>query len=293
MQPANIGPEQPGNLIAHRAWVHVYLNGKYWGLYDMTERVDQDFARAYGDSQADYDIISQSGAVDGDMTGYQELLSKCRTARDNPANASAWRAVEDILDCDNYIDYLIVNMFMVNTDWPGNNWRAVRRRPTDAMDNRTHKFKFLVWDAEFAFDGRFVGLNRVTQSSGAAAAHSILINHPDYQTAFKARVAKHFVDSQGAFSVNAGDHKAVEFFDNAMAELQPLLYTESARWGDGWAGDNFDGSGYAFTFADAPQWSQDDERGGWTDTTNFHRDDFIEPRRALFLNHLRASNLAD
>ena len=78
MQPANLGAEQPGNLIAHRSWVHVYLNGLYWGLYDMTERIDENFARAYGDSDADYDVISQSGGVvDGDRVSYNNLLTIC------------------------------------------------------------------------------------------------------------------------------------------------------------------------------------------------------------------------
>lgn len=57
MNPASVGAEQPGNLVAHKQWIHLYINGLHWGIYEMTERVDEDFARSYGDAFADYDVV--------------------------------------------------------------------------------------------------------------------------------------------------------------------------------------------------------------------------------------------
>jgi hypothetical protein len=44
MNPAPLGAEQPGNWVAHKRWVHLFINGLHWGIYEMTERVDEGFA---------------------------------------------------------------------------------------------------------------------------------------------------------------------------------------------------------------------------------------------------------
>ena len=36
-----------GHFIAQRRWVHLYVDGLYWGVYEMTERVNEDTMRAY------------------------------------------------------------------------------------------------------------------------------------------------------------------------------------------------------------------------------------------------------
>ena len=39
-------------------YVHLYLNGLYWGLYDITERIDEKYMVAYlGGAETDYDLI--------------------------------------------------------------------------------------------------------------------------------------------------------------------------------------------------------------------------------------------
>ena len=38
-----------GQPIAHGSWVLLYLNGEFWGLYNLTERVDLQFLQSYSD----------------------------------------------------------------------------------------------------------------------------------------------------------------------------------------------------------------------------------------------------
>ena len=56
-----------GQPSTHSSWVHLYLNGQYWGLYQTQERVDADFAESYfGGDADDYDVIK------ADADGYRE-----------------------------------------------------------------------------------------------------------------------------------------------------------------------------------------------------------------------------
>ena len=47
-----------GHPIAHGNFVHLYVNGLYWGLYNTTERLDEKYASAHlGGDEEDYDIV--------------------------------------------------------------------------------------------------------------------------------------------------------------------------------------------------------------------------------------------
>jgi len=59
----------------------------------------------------------------------------------------------DMIDVDAFIDYLILQLFTNNADWPDVNWISARERTPDA------KWRFYVWDSEFAFRPAY--LNRI------------------------------------------------------------------------------------------------------------------------------------
>ena len=47
-----------GNVHVPGRFVHLYINGHYWGLYNPVERPDEGFASArYGGAEDDYDVI--------------------------------------------------------------------------------------------------------------------------------------------------------------------------------------------------------------------------------------------
>jgi hypothetical protein len=50
-----------GQASAHGTFVHLYLNGLYWGLFNPTERLDADFVSSYfGGSDDDWDVLSDN-----------------------------------------------------------------------------------------------------------------------------------------------------------------------------------------------------------------------------------------
>ena len=52
-----------GGQAPHGKYVHLYLNGMYWGLYNLHERPDESFADAYyGGDKDDYDVIKHNPA---------------------------------------------------------------------------------------------------------------------------------------------------------------------------------------------------------------------------------------
>ncbi len=66
-----------GGLAGHNRYVHLFINGLYWGVCDPSERPDASFAAAYlGGEKEDYDAINEAGAaVDGTATAFNQMLA--------------------------------------------------------------------------------------------------------------------------------------------------------------------------------------------------------------------------
>lgn len=146
-----------GGQAPHGKFVHLYLNGLYWGMYDMHERPDASFAAEYyGGDKDDYHIIKATDQdfyheyswVDGGVAAeldYQSLLAAVQAVKTNPTSTAAYSALEQMLDVDQFIDYMIVHYYGGGgVDWAHNNWYASR-------DANGGKWRFHAWDQEHTF----------------------------------------------------------------------------------------------------------------------------------------------
>ena len=146
-----------GGQAPHGRWVHLYLNGLYWGMYNLHERPDDSFAaEMYGGNKDDYNVVKATNQdvahnyswVEGGVAAeldYAAMLAATRAVEDNPASAAHYAAVQSLLDVDQFIDYMIVHYYAGGgADWSHNNWYASRHRNGGL-------WRFHAWDQEHAF----------------------------------------------------------------------------------------------------------------------------------------------
>jgi len=218
-----------GNLAIPGKFVHVYINGLYWGLYDLLERTDDGFAAEHlGGEKEEYDVIVDGSPRDGEMTAFNQLLSSAR--------AGDYEATSALLDIDSFIDYNIVQMYTGNWDWPDHNWEAVRRRAPG------QKFQFVIWDAEVGLGIDFntnpnvldVDLtgDRADVSSGSISGgpgelYNLLRQNLEFQLRFADRLQMHFFND-GALT----EQEAADRYLSRANEIELPLVAEAARWGD-------------------------------------------------------------
>jgi len=151
-----------GQPIAHGSWVLLYLNGEFWGLYNLTERIDLEFLQSYSDKDSAWDIvekevstetgewISREVARDGNYGGWLDNQNWVGSVDfSNPANIGGleWR-----VDMENVFSYMFLQAYVQNYDWPGNNWTVYQRTDIGA-EGVERKWRMMVWDAEYAFGG--------------------------------------------------------------------------------------------------------------------------------------------
>ncbi|MEX2186307.1 MAG: lamin tail domain-containing protein [Pirellulales bacterium] len=217
-----------GNTSPYSRKVHVYINGMYWGMYDLMERPDADWASShFGGAEEDWDVIHDGAAIDGDATAWNAMFALANSGLSSPA---AYAQMEQLLDIDEFIDYMIVNLVAYNQDWFGGakNYYAVRQR------NPAGKFQFIPWDNEHVLS--IIGINRpldtdlVNDFNTAGTASRLfqqLRANPEFRLRFADRAQQHLF-GDGALTAEA----MRERWEPLAAEINGAVVAESARWGD-------------------------------------------------------------
>ncbi|MEO6034403.1 MAG: CotH kinase family protein, partial [Verrucomicrobiota bacterium] len=183
-----------GWLAAHSNFVHLYVNGLYWGLYNDSEHVDADFVSSHlGGKPADWDVIvgsdttSLAEGVDGSLADWAAMMA---TVNAGVTSDASYEAISQVVDIDNLIDYMMIHLFAEVEDWPNHNWYAAHRRATNGEP--ATKWIFLTWDQDIALD-QLVRRNRidVNNNDTPARIYSQLRAWPEFRREFGDRVQKH------------------------------------------------------------------------------------------------------
>ena len=109
--------------------VVLYINGEYWGVYYLEERIDEHhFEEHEGIHPDSIDIIENwNGSVrEGDNVNFLALYDFVEN--NNFSDAEKYEELSDWIDIDNFIDYQLFEIFISNYDWPANNMRLWRKR---------------------------------------------------------------------------------------------------------------------------------------------------------------------
>ena len=94
----------------------VYINGKYWGLYEFKENQNEDYLNTkFGINQDDVEFLrSTKYAYKGDSRQINQLFSIASKSKNSD---SSWDEYMSKIDVDYFTDYLIMQTFIGNTDY--------------------------------------------------------------------------------------------------------------------------------------------------------------------------------
>lgn len=217
-----------GQVSAHERPIHVYINGLYWGVYKLTEKLNNDFMSEYlpGEDE-NFDVINDDyhtarpaeGIVDGNTTAYDRM--------NKLANESKYDSLiyEHLLDMDNYIDYTLMNVYIGNQDWDSNNFFMARNRVEPGLG-----FIHLSWDAETTLAN--LSYNKISEwknDPGKVLTKRFLglSKNADFKLKVADRLYKHFYN-EGALT----PAHTVPTYKAMADEIDTAMVAESARWGD-------------------------------------------------------------
>ena len=267
----------------HGVYAHLYLNGFYWGLYNVCERPDDAFAALhFGGQREEYNVLADFADVHaGTSEAWNKLMSLAGSDLANNANyfrllgqnsdGTPNPTLQVLLDIDNLIDYMILHIYFTADDWPVHNWWSSRRRGPLSTG-----FKFFAWDQEISNNS----VVKQHNSSGQLITDVDLPNTPAYLYArcrlnsefrlrFADRVQAHIYD-EGALSTA----NALARWNKRIAEIDHAVVAESARWGD-------------YQRSSKPYLREVE----WLTNLNWMRDVYFPTNRTIALRRYRNANL--
>jgi hypothetical protein len=221
-----------GHLASRGRYVHLYVNGLYWGIYAAIERLDTTyFANHLGGYEKDWDIMKDySELQDGSRADWDNLIAQVNLGINSEPE---FQAVADQVDMDNLIDYFLLHALVEANDWlqisNPHNWYGAHRRANATNGLPATKWVFLPWDQEIAFnrlrnDDRVNGLS---DDSLPSRIYNQLRNWPEFRRMYGDRVQKQMFNG-GALSPAAN----VARLQSLAAGIDRAIVGESARWGD-------------------------------------------------------------
>ena len=206
----------------------VYINGEYWGLYNIRERVNEDYlASHYGVDPNQVDILVWNGAVvAGSNQAYQALIDYVATH--DMQNQEYYEYVASQIDIDNLIDYLIVQSYFGNTD--SGNIRFWR-------DQNGGRWRWVLYDMDWAlFRGTYTwnNLEQIFNPEGMGSGgwihttlHVNLMMNDRFREEFIRRYALYT-------STYFNPKRLLPIYDAMIAEIESEMPRNFERWPHNW-----------------------------------------------------------
>jgi hypothetical protein len=259
-----------GHPSSRSRFVHVYLNGLYWGVYNLTERPDARFSAArLGGSDTDYDSRNSDKILSGDDIAWKKLFAAVNAGVADP---NSYTAVSAMLDVPAFIDFMILNLYGANGDWDrGSNWYATRRRDPPG------RWLFLEWDGERTLESIDDDRMAVDDDECPTRVFQKLRANAGFRRDFAQR-AKQLLTGDGllAPAVSAARYRAL------ADSLDLPIIAEAARWG--WYRHDV----HPFRVAPYEIYTRD---GQWRPEINRILEDYFPKRTDRLIRQLRTAGL--
>ena len=199
---------------AYRACV-LYLNGEYWGVYYIREKVDENFLAQHENYDPDsFTMLYRNGEVElGDNNGgYSSLIYFVETH--DMTRKENYDYVCSQIDIQNYIDFKIFQAYSGNYDL-----HNIRYYKSDA-EGSDGKWRWIFYDQDYAFRELGDSVARTVESGYHFISNSLirnLLKNPDCRALYLSRMAELFSSSLSADVVLA---KINSMYEEALPEMQ-------------------------------------------------------------------------
>lgn len=247
--------DQYVHTVAQKAGMHVdartwapavlYVNGAYWGVYDVREKVDdKDFTKYYYESKEDSLQFLQTWGSTWSAYGGAQAQTDWNTFKNwvaaNNINIPAnYAYVDSVYNLKSLADYVILNSYVVCSDWL--NWNTAWWRGLNYKCDKK-KWRYALWDEDATFKHyiNYTGLPDLSSSADpcdpstlnnpGGQGHIPILNKLLLNPTFKQYYVMRYFDL-----INSGlsCKRMTDILDSMILVITPEMPGQIARWPGG------------------------------------------------------------
>ena len=208
----------------------LFLNGEYWGIHNVRERMDKYYLASNRGFDPDNINLLENNAVviEGDAEHYNAMIDFIESH--DMSLMENYEYVKTQMDVYNFMDYEASEIYFSNTDWPGNNIKYWCPSEPEEI------WKWMLYDTDFGF-----GCNPPTYTHNTLAYATDpngIGQNPPWSTfllgsllendSFKNDFINHSAD---LMNVNFHPDRVLERIDSLAGVIEPEMPAHQARWG--------------------------------------------------------------
>ncbi|MBO4430304.1 MAG: CotH kinase family protein [Bacteroidaceae bacterium] len=192
--------------------VHCYINGQYYGMQNLREPSNKHYGLAdYGIDTDEMDAMEITWGVTV-KAGNADAFNKWENLSYSAADEDVYRQICDIVDVEEFINYMAAQIYLGGDDWPGNNCKGFK--------GNDGKFHIVFFDVDQAFRYDKGAIGRVGSSNDHLP--KIFKNMLSNDT-----FRKQFIDSFCLFGGSVMQpQRCYDIIDRISAEMNPALALE-------------------------------------------------------------------
>ncbi len=222
----------------------LYVNGKYWGVYATREKVDDpDYTKYYyGQDKYHIDFLMIWGETWVEY-GDPQVLDEWRDFHNyimthDMSNQANFDYVTSLYDPRSLVDYILINSWVVCSDWM--NWNVGWWRGTDP-DGSHKRWGYILWDEDATF-GHYINytdipsqtpdvspcypedLPEYSDPEGHVKILNKLLENPGFEQYYKSR----YIDLRNTyFSCDS----MLTLLNQEVAKIAPEMQRHINKWG--------------------------------------------------------------
>lgn len=222
----------------------LYVNGQYWGVYDIREKVDDhDFTKYYyGQDKFNIQMIKTWGGTWNEYGGPQAQTDwdalRTYIATNDMGDATAFAYVDEQFSWKSLVDYFCLNSYTVCADWL--NWNTGWWRGLDPAGDKK-KWRYILWDMDATF-GHYTNFTGIPDQSPNADPCTVE-DLPDPGDQGHTDIIEKLINENQMVHdyyvnryIDLGNtyfncDYMIPFLDSLIANIAPEMPGQVARWG--------------------------------------------------------------
>lgn len=203
----------------------LYLDGQYWGQYNLREHINADSICQFEGWEGDEDTIdivkANTNTMQGSNKTFEDLIAWVKQA--DPTTDQFYAQLDQVIDIRNYIEYMAIEIYVGN----GDTLNVKRYRNANADG----KWRWVLFDLDWAFYVDTNSIRRWLEPGGMGTNlytdNSLFIacmKNPRFRDEFLT-----YMGEQMATTFTA--ENLLNLFQERYAILEPLMPAQLTRWG--------------------------------------------------------------